>query len=309
MGIGGTGRVIGRSGEMTERWKVCGGDLFVEYGMVAGMEASDIGETGERGVRLQKALAEAGVGSRRRCEELIQAGRVSVNGRVVSSLPVWVNPEKDEIWVEGSPVKPAVRFVYVMLYKPRHTVTTMQDPDERRTVAELVQHPSGLRLYPVGRLDYDTMGLMLLTNDGEMANRLTHPRYEVAKTYRAIVKGALEDSEIKELERGIYLAHRREGKTLGAKRTGGADLRIVRREHERTILDITLTEGRNREVRRMLAHVGHRVKKLTRTHMGPLALKGLRLGEWRELTIHEVRELRRATRLDAERGKKRTGKA
>lgn len=260
------------------------------------------GRAGGRRVRLQKLLAEAGVGSRRSCEELITSGKVRVNGRVVEELPVWVEPGRDEISVGGERLVLPDRLIYVMLYKPRHTVSTMHDPDERRTVADLVQHPSGIRLYPVGRLDYDTMGLILLMNDGEMANRLTHPRYEIPKTYRAIVKGALDEEEIRALERGIYLAHRQAGRTIGAKRTGGAELRIVRREHDRTILEITLTEGRNREVRRMLAHVGHRVKKLTRTHMGPVALKGLRLGEWRELTIHEIRELRRASGLV---GKKR----
>ncbi|TVQ76219.1 MAG: rRNA pseudouridine synthase [Phycisphaeraceae bacterium] len=258
------------------------------------------------GIRLQKAMADAGVGSRRRCEELIESGKVSVNGRIVRTLPAWVDPERDEIAVGGEPVGKVERHVYVMLYKPRHTVSTLHDPDERRTVAELVQHPSGARLYPVGRLDYDTMGLVLLTNDGEMANRLTHPRYEVHKTYRAIVKGSIEDEEIRQLERGIYLAVRREGKTVGGERTGGAHLRVVRRERERTILDITLTEGRNRQVRRMLAHVGHRVRKLTRIHMGPLTLKGLRLGEWRELTSREIQELRKATGLQR-RGKQGKG--
>ncbi len=264
----------------------------IDHGIGVGHD-SDKGE----GVRLQKVLAEAGVGSRRRCEELIEAGKVSVNGRIVRDLPIWVDPTNDEIAVSGELIVRADRLLYVMLYKPRHTLSTLSDPDERRTVADLVQHPSGVRLYPVGRLDYDTMGLVLLTNDGEMANRLTHPRYEVAKRYRAIVKGALEESDIRALERGIYLAHRREGRTVGGARTGGASLRIVRREHDRTILDITLREGRNREVRRMLSHVGHRVKKLTRIQMGSLTLKGLRLGEWRELTVHEIRELRRETRL------------
>ena len=188
------------------------------------------------------------------------------------------------------------RNVYLMLYKPRNTVTTSDDPDDRRTVLDLVDHPSGVRLFPVGRLDYDTMGLLLLTNDGELANGLTHPRYGITKTYRAVVKGALDDDAIAELERGIYLAHRTEGRTEGAERTMPVGIEIVRRDRDRTILDITLREGRNREVRRILAKSGCPVKKLTRTHMGTLKLKGLRLGEWRELTRVEVGALRRAVK-------------
>lgn len=246
--------------------------------------------------RIQKVLARAGVGSRRHCEELVEQGRVRVNGVVRHELPILVNPEADDIAVDGRPIPKADRHVYVLLYKPRNTVSTLSDPDQRRTVADLVQHPSVSRLYPVGRLDYDTMGLLLMTNDGALANRLTHPRYGVHKTYRAVVKGSMTDDEIKQLEHGIFLAVRREGQTVGAQRTGGASLHIVRREPDRTVLDITLTEGRNRQVRRMLAHVGHRVKKLTRIQMGPLKLKGLRLGEWRELSIGEVRALRRASK-------------
>jgi len=144
-----------------------------------------------RGERIQKVLARAGIGSRRHCEELVEQGQVRVNGRVVDELPAWVDPMADDIVVNGRPVPKAERHVYVMLYKPRNTLSTLSDPDHRRTVADLVQHPSVDRLYPVGRLDYDTMGLLLMTNDGELANRLTHPRYGVHKTYRAVVKGAV----------------------------------------------------------------------------------------------------------------------
>jgi 23S rRNA pseudouridine2605 synthase len=248
-------------------------------------------------VRLQKLMAGAGVASRRASEEMIEEGRVKVNGRVVRDLPVLVEPGKDRVTVDGREIAgKRERRVYVMLHKPRFTVTTANDPDGRRTVSELVQHPTGVRLYPVGRLDYETMGLLLMTNDGELANRLTHPRYGVHKRYRAIVKGALTPEEVEELERGVHLAVRRDGRTVGGERTGGANLSIVRRERERTVLDIELTEGRNRQVRRMLASVGHRVKKLTRIEMGPLRLKGLRLGEWRELTRGEIDALRRAAR-------------
>ena len=248
-------------------------------------------------VRLQKVMAAAGIGSRRACEDLIEEGVVKVNGKRVDTLPVLVNPEIDRITVKGERVETAPRLIYVMLYKPRNTVCTMHDPDERRTVADLVKHPGAERLFPVGRLDYETTGLLLLTNDGELANRLTHPRYEVHKTYRAVVKGQVTEEEIAGLERGIYLALRREGETVGAERTGGANLTVVHRAREKTILDITLTEGRNRQVRRMLASVGHRVRRLTRTQLGPLRLKGLALGEWRELTPVEVSALKKAAGL------------
>lgn len=251
-----------------------------------------------RGERIQKVLSAAGIASRRACEELIEAGEVRINGRTVRELPAFVDPQRDRITVSGEPVVFRQRLVYVLLYKPRNTVTTMSDDAGRRSVADLVAHPSGIRLYPVGRLDFDTMGLLLMTNDGELANRLTHPRYGISKTYRAIVKGQLDEEAVAALERGVYLADRRSGQTRGGVRTGEVSIRLVRRERERTILDITLFEGRNREVRRILAAAGCPVKKLVRTEMGPLKLKGLRLGEWRELTSAEVRSLRSAVKGD-----------
>lgn len=266
-------------------------------------------------VRLQRWMADSGVASRRRCEELIREGKVRVNGQDVWDLPAWVVPSEDKVEVSGEtlaqpdrPGKRTERLIYVMLYKPRYTVSTTADPDGRRTVLELVQHPSGVRLYPVGRLDYDTTGLVLMTNDGELANGLTHPRYGVHKTYRAIVKGLVEDDELRSLEEGVYLAERREGRTVGAQRTARVEMEVIKRDRDRTILDITLREGRNRQVRRMLAKVGHPVKKLTRTAMGPLRLKGLRLGEWRELTREEIQLLRRAVKglpTGTERGPRR----
>lgn len=256
-------------------------------------------------VRLQKVMADAGVGSRRACEELIERGEVRVNGKGVRTLPVLVDPETDVIEVAGQtlPTSGAGRAgsgaaggrrIYVMLYKPRQTVTTLSDPNGRRTVADIVRHPSGIRLYPVGRLDYDTMGLLLMTNDGELANRLTHPRYGVHKSYRAVVKGALSEEEVEKLERGVFLAERRDGKSVGVSRTAGALLEIAKKDSTRTVLDITLSEGRNRQVRRMLAKAGCPVKKLVRMQMGPLKLKGVALGQWRELTLGEVQSLRKA---------------
>lgn len=267
--------------------------------------------TNSAGVRLQKVMAAAGIGSRRACEALIEEGRVGVNGRIVKTLPVMVTPGEDKVTVDNEPLErympkamrqvyaetrdPSRRpLVYVMFYKPGATLTTMSDPDQRRTVADLVQHPTGIRLYPVGRLDYDTLGLLLLTNDGELANRLTHPRYEVHKTYRAVVKGALNDKQIEKLRAGTYLTDRKEGKTVGASRTRGVDLTIVRTEPHRTVIDITLREGRNRQVRRMLADAGCPVRKLVRIAMGPLMLKGIKAGQWRDLTPREVHDLHAA---------------
>jgi len=257
-------------------------------------------------VRLHKYMADLGVASRRACEQLILDGRVKVNGRVVNTMPVLIDPAQDKVIVDGRGLDQPERLVYVMLHKPRNTMSTVTDPEGRTTVTDLVQHPSGARLYPVGRLDYDTTGLLLLTNDGELANRLTHPRYGIHKTYLATVKGELTDNDLRALERGIFLAHRREGETLGARRTSGASLEFVKRGRpaERgsapegsvnsSVIQITLSEGRNRQVRRMLANAGCHVKKLTRIEMGPLRLKGLGLGQWRDLTPVELRAIRKA---------------
>ncbi len=268
-------------------------------------------------MRLQRLLADAGVASRRRCEEMIEAGEVRVNGRVVDSLPAFATPA-DRVEVRGLPIAlegtgrasgakgdlrhskrrtgdgQAQRLLYVMLYKPRAVVSAASDPAGRRTVVDLVQHPSGARLFPVGRLDFETQGLLLLTNDGELTNRLTHPRFGVHKTYRALVKGLLDEPAARELEQGIYLAERKEGKTVGAKRTSHVGITIVKRDRDRTVLDITLQEGRNRQVRRMLAKVGCPVKRLVRTRIGPLSLRGLAVGQWRELTRDELRAIRAA---------------
>lgn len=249
---------------------------------------------GDRGIRLQKALADAGVGSRRRCEELVLEGEVRVNGVHVLDLPAWVDPALDEIVVQGKTLPKPERRVYVMLNKPTRTVSTVEDPEGRRTVTEMVSHPSGVRLYPVGRLDYETTGLILLTNDGALANRLTHPSFGVHKTYRATVKGRVEDDVLRKLTRGVVLTDRYEGRTTGASRTAPVLIHVAFRDNEKTILDITLREGRNRQIRRMFALIGHPVRKLMRTEMGPLALKGVASGAWRELTAPEVAGLRRA---------------
>ncbi|HED53402.1 MAG TPA: rRNA pseudouridine synthase [Phycisphaerales bacterium] len=249
-----------------------------------------------RGPRLQRTLAEAGVAARRVCEQLILDGEVEVNGTIVDTLPAFVDPERDRITVQGRPIKRRSRKLYIMLNKPTHTVTTTADePDlDRRTVLDLVDHPTADRLFPVGRLDFDTTGLILLTNDGELANKLTHPRFGVVKTYHAVVKGRLSDEDAAELARGIYLAERKAGRTEGASRTARVEVRVHKRDRDRTVLELKLREGRNRQVRRMLAAVGCPVKKLERVAMGPVKLKGLPRGAWRELSRGEIDALRRA---------------
>lgn len=260
--------------------------------------------TGDGRVRLQRLMADAGVASRRACEEMIEGGRVSVNGEFIIKLPVLVDPMRDVVEIDGRRIdlrdaamrKNASRLVYVMLYKPRATLTTMDDPASRRTVAELVQHYSGARLYPVGRLDFDTMGLVLMTNDGDLANALTHPKFGVHKTYRAIVKGQLSQSEVDAIRSDIDAADRESGQTVGRTRASGVDLTVVRTDATRTIMDITLSEGRQQTLRSTLARLGCPVRKLVRIAMGPVVLKGLRLGEWRDLTPAEVSALRKAVK-------------
>lgn len=249
-----------------------------------------------RGERLQRVMADAGVASRRACEDLIRAGGVEVNGSVVIDLPAWVDPQNDRITVEGRPLPKPERHLYLLLNKPTRTLTSASDEpgSDRRTVLDLVDHPAKARLFPVGRLDYDTVGLVLLTNDGDLANRLTHPRYGVPKTYRVVVKGHLDETAAREMERGIYLAERKAGRTVGAVRTAHIELSVTRRDRDKTTLELTLREGRNRQVRRMLAAVGFPVKSLERVGMGPLRLKGVARGAWRELTVHEIRALRKA---------------
>ena len=240
--------------------------------------------------RIQRVLADAGVASRRACEAMVEEGLVTVNGRTVSSLPAFVDAENDDIRVSGRRIQRTRRNLYVMLYKPRGFVCTARDPEGRKKAVDLVQHPSGTRLFTVGRLDLDSSGLLLLTDDGDLANVLTHPRYEIHKGYDVTVRGRVEEESVERLRRGLYLAD----KTGTASRTRESSVSVIRRDRERTRLHIELREGRNRQVRRVLERVGHPVKKLRRTRLGPLKLKGLAIGEWRELTSNEVASLKRA---------------
>lgn len=247
------------------------------------------------GVRLQKVLAEAGIASRRNAEVMIEQGLVKVNNETIDALPAWVDPAKDQIVVDGRPLRPPQAHVYVMLHKPAGFMCTNDDPEGRRLATDLVEHPSKARLYPVGRLDMDSSGLLLLTNDGELANRLTHPRYEVHKEYEVLVKGALLPDDVARLEEGIFLP----SADAPGSRTREAHLKILRRDGERTLLTMELREGRNRQIRRLMADLGHPVKRLRRIRMGPLRLRGLAIGAWRDLTHAELSQLRKDAFVDA----------
>lgn len=222
--------------------------------------------------------------ARRGADELILQGRVRVNGSVVQTLGTLVSPE-DRIEVDGVPAKPPDAKTYLLLNKPLATVTTMRDPQGRRTVADLL--PEGPRVVPVGRLDYETSGALLLTDDGELAHCLLHPRFGVEKTYRAIISGRLCTADVARLQRGV---------TLGEVRTAGAKVRVVGVRRDRSVVDVTIHEGRNRQVRRMFEAIGHSVLALTRTRFGPLRLGGLSAGQVRPLTAPERAALERHRR-------------
>jgi 23S rRNA pseudouridine2605 synthase len=248
--------------------------------------------------RIQKVLANAGVDSRRNVEQMVLDGRIAVNGRVVRALPILVDAESDEVEVDGERVRlrdrSAGRRHYILLNKPKGVYTTNVAQGEQTRAIDLLGRGFPARVYPVGQLDAESKGLLLLTNDGDLTNRLTHPRYGVAKTYRAVVEGFVDPRELEQLEKGIWLGDRR-GKGF---KTGRSHIKVVKRMRERSVLEITIREGRNREVRRMLAGVGHKVKDLMRIRIGPLTLDGLAPGQFRELSGREVKELQRLARQD-----------
>jgi 23S rRNA pseudouridine2605 synthase len=229
-------------------------------------------------VRLQKLLAQSGVASRRRCEELMLDGHVEVDGEVVTRLGTKVDPRTAVIRVDGRRLPPASPHVYLVLNKPRGVVSTMSDPQGRRTLADFVaDRPE--RLFHVGRLDTDTEGLILLTNDGDFAQRVAHPSYELDKTYVAEVAGAVDRATVTQVRGGVELED-------GPVAVSG--FRVVSTHGSRSIVELTLHEGRNRIVRRLLETVGHPVRRLTRTAIGPVQLSGMRRGELRELRDDEL---------------------
>ncbi len=244
-------------------------------------------------MRLQKYLALAGVASRRRAEELIAQGRVSVNGTVVRQMGQQVD-SGDTVCFDGKPVAVQMRKRYIMLNKPFGVMTTMDDPQGRPTVAQLTQEITE-RIVPVGRLDFETEGLLLLTNDGELVNRLTHPRYHVEKTYYARIGGQISDKELDRLARGVDLPD--------GYHSAPAKLRAVTREHTETIVEVVVSEGHNRLVRQLFEAAGKHLIGLRRERIGTLSLGGLQSGRWRHLTPGEVQYLKQLTGMRDEIGK------
>jgi pseudouridine synthase len=232
--------------------------------------------------RLQKLLAQAGYGSRRACEEIIAAGRVTVNGKV-ASLGDKADLEADHVAVDGRRLKIESNHVYIMLNKPRNVVTTNEDEFGRKTVRDLVDYDG--QVYPVGRLDFDSEGLVLLTNDGDLANVLTHPRYQHDKEYLVFVKGQPDDKTLASWRRGVVLPE-------DGYRTAPARVNIVKRESGGTLLRVVMHEGRKRQIREVARLLGHPVQYLLRVRIGPIDMGDLKPGKWRFLRPQEIQALR-----------------
>ena len=240
-----------------------------------------------QGVRLHKAIAQAGVTSRRKAETLITQGRVSVNGRKVTKLGTTVDLTSDAVLVDGRRLPPVTARQYILLHKPRGYVTTCDDDQGRPTVFDLLKRHKA-RLFPVGRLDVNTEGVLLLTNDGVLANQLMHPRYHIPRVYMVKVYGLLTEQDVMRLRKGMMLD---DGKTLPA------EVQVVRRGEKTCLVRITLYEGRHRQIHRMLEHCGpYRVNRLQRVGMGPLTVRGLAPGSFRSLEAFEVARLQQAVR-------------
>jgi 23S rRNA pseudouridine2605 synthase len=255
------------------------------------------------GVRLQKILSAAGVASRRTAETLIVQGRVSVNGQTVSELGAKADPATDDIRVDGRRVKPPRRARYILLNKPRGYITSRSDPERRPTVIDLLQR-GGIRdyIYPVGRLDFDSEGLLLLTSDGDLAARLTHPRHEVPREYEVRVRGVPDRRALERLAHGVV---------IDARRTSPAEAKLRRVSESaagpQAIISLVIHEGRNRQVRKMCDAIGHPVVRLRRVRIGPIADDQLKPGDFRELTAKEIAALKRSAQASG--GKATTGPA
>lgn len=232
-------------------------------------------------IRLQKFLSQCAVASRRKSEELILTGKVKVNGKV-AGLGDKINPKRDTVTVSGKKIVSNKKHYYIMLHKPRGFITTMEDEMGRKCVAELVKDV-GARVYPVGRLDKDSEGLLIMTNDGDFANHLTHPSKHVPKTYRVTVRPSVSDEQLLAFNEGIE---------IDGKKTAPADAHIIDKSENRVVLEVILHEGRNRQIRRMCEELGLEVARLKRTHIGSIKLGMLPQGKWRELTEDEVHKLK-----------------
>jgi 23S rRNA pseudouridine2605 synthase len=224
---------------------------------------------------------------------MVRDGRVSVNGEVVTELPILVNPERDSVEVDGDSIRLSSDRegprIYILLNKPKHVYATNVAQGEQVRAVDLLPAKLPGRVYPVGRLEAESKGLLLLTNDGDLTHRLTHPRYGVAKTYRAVVDGFITPRSMQILSKGIWLS---DGGPQAGSKTRRSFIKVVTRSRTSTVLDITIREGRNGQIRRMLAKVGHKVRDLTRIKMGPLTLEGLAPGKFRSLTSKEIGQLR-----------------
>lgn len=231
--------------------------------------------------RLSKILARAGVASRRSAEKLIESGAVSVNGKVVSRLPALADPERDVIKFKGKRVSAEGR-AYILFNKPKGVMCTLKDPHSKNTLSQWIPKRLG-RLYPVGRLDKNSTGLVFLTNDGDLANKIIHPRHVITKVYEVEVNGSVKAADIKRLEGGV---------TLDGVRTLPCGIKIKKARKDSTSLEFKLREGRKRQIRRMLKALGYTVKKLHRVGIGPLSVASIKPGKWRFLTADEIKRLK-----------------
>lgn len=240
-------------------------------------------------IRLQKIIADVGIASRREAEEIIKEGRVSVNGVIIKEMGVKADPATDHIKVDGKLIRPSNKnFVYYILNKPKKVMCTVDDPEGRQTVIDLVRGKIKERLWPVGRLDYHSEGLVLLTNDGELTLRLTHPRYKVAKVYDVKVKDLPSEDKLDKLRKGVYLE---DGKTQPC------EIKFSKKTNENSRFLVVLTEGKKQQIRKMFMKIGHPVMKLKRIEYGPIKLGKLPIGEFRKLSEKEVQDLKKAAKL------------
>ena len=234
-------------------------------------------------IRLQKYLAEAGIASRRKCEEYITDGRIKVNGKIINELGTKVNPEKDEIYFDDKKIENKEELVYILLNKPIGYVTTAKDQFNRDTVMNLIKIKE--RVVPVGRLDMYTSGALLLSNDGNFVYKITHPKHEINKTYTVTLKGIVTKEDVEKLEKGV---------DIGGYTTKPAKVKILKTDIEKNIsrLEITIHEGKNRQVRKMCEAIGKKVQALHRKKIGNISVKTLKIGQWRYLTKKEIQELK-----------------
>jgi len=238
-------------------------------------------------IRLNKFISLCGITSRRKADELIKQGRVTVNGEIVEKLGIKVDPEKDIVELDGKRITYGKNFIYIALYKPKGYIVSLRDPFNRPKIIDLLSDLKE-RVFPVGRLDYDSEGILLLTNDGELAYRLTHPRYKIERIYRVEVKGVPGPEKLEKLERGIPLYGRR---------TAPSKVKLIAKKGKRALLEIKLYEGRKRQVKLMFLAIGHPVLKLKRISYGGITIKGLKPGEWRYLTENEIEILNKKVGL------------